>query len=77
MRLALSLALFIPGVLLLATPGIALGLLLILAGCWVYDRSGLRSDEGFIAFMIILGAIGAGMVIVQFIWQAIGRALQG
>lgn len=71
MRLALALALIIPGILMLATPALALGLALILAGRWVYERSGLRNGDGFITLLMVLGGLGAAAMVVEFALQRI------
>ena len=67
MRLALALALVIPGLLLLATPWLPAGLLMCWAGWWVYERSGLPDRDGLATVLMTLGALGAAAVIVQFI----------
>ena len=67
MRLAVALLLVVPGLLLLATPGLPLGLLMCWAGWWVYERSGLPDRDGLATLVMTLGTLGAAAVIVQFI----------
>ncbi len=69
MRLTLSLLLVIPGLILLATPWLPLGVMLCGAGWWVHERSGLPDRDGLVTLLTTLGAIGAGTVVVQFITQ--------
>lgn len=71
MRLALLLLLVIPGLVLLATPALPLGLGMICGGVWIYERPGGRGDERFMALLMTLGGIGALAVIAQFIWQRV------
>lgn len=73
MRLALGLGLTIPGLLLLATPLLPLGLLLVLAGWWVYERSGLRGGDGLITLTMLAGGLGVAMVFAQAAWEALQR----
>lgn len=72
MRLAIALLLVIPGLLLLATPGLPLGLLMCWAGWWVYERSGLPDRDGLATLTLTLGALGAGAIVLQFIGQHLG-----
>ena len=69
MRPALSLALAIPGVILLGTPALPLGLLMIYAGVRVSENRRLADGDGFFHAMLTLGALGALAVIVQFVAQ--------
>lgn len=71
----LALLLTIPGILLLATPALPAGLLMIVAGWWVYERSGLRESETFATILLLLGGLGAMMVVVQAAWQWVVRTL--
>lgn len=71
MRLALLLLLVVPGLVLLATPALPLGLAMIGAGGWLYERPGSRGDEGFIAVLMLLGGLGALAVFAEFIWQRV------
>jgi hypothetical protein len=73
MRLALALALSIPGILLLATEVRLLGLLLIVAGWWVYERSGLRQGDGLITFLTVAGGLGVLLMFAEAAWQALQR----
>lgn len=73
MRLALALGLTIPGLLLLSTPALPLGLLLILAGWWVSERAGLRGGDGLITAVMVLGGLGVAMAFVEFALQALHR----
>lgn len=68
-RLALTLPLVVFGLVLLATEALPLGLCLIAAGVWFYERPGGRGDESFIALLMLAGAIGALAVVAQFAWQ--------
>jgi hypothetical protein len=76
MRLALALGLTIPGLLLLSTPALPAGVLLVLAGWWVYERStssrrGL--DDGLITLLMVLGGLGVMMTFAEFAAQVIRR----
>ena len=71
MRLAIAIALCITGILLLATPALALGLVMLMAGWWVYEKSGLKGGDGFITLLMVLGGFGCAAVIAEFIWQRI------
>jgi hypothetical protein len=76
MRLALALGLTIPGLLLLATPALPIGALLILAGWWVYERSPISRrglDDGFITLLMVLGGLGVVMTFVEFGLQVLRR----
>ena len=72
MRLAIALLLCIPGLILLATPGLPAGLLLCWAAWWVYERSGLPDRDGLATLTMTLGALGAAAVICQFIGERLG-----
>ena len=54
MRLALALGLFVPGLMLLAS-ALPLGLLLMIAGWWFYERSTIADDDLIPAVLITLG----------------------
>lgn len=69
MRLALALLLLAPGLALLASPGLPLGLLLIWGAWWVYERSGLREDDALITAVMVAGGLGVALVFAQFAWQ--------
>lgn len=69
MRTALSLALAIPGVILLGTQALPLGLLMIYAGVRVSENRRIPDGDGLTHTMLTLGALGALTVIVQFIAQ--------
>lgn len=72
MRLTVALLLVIPGLLLLATPGLPIGLVMCWAGWWVYERSTLPDRDGLATLVLTLGALGAGAVILQFIGERLG-----
>lgn len=69
MRLTLSLLLVVPGLILLATAWLPLGVMLCGAGFWVHERSGLPDRDGLVTLLTTLGAVGAGAVVVQFVAQ--------
>lgn len=69
MRLALMMALAIPGLMMLATPYLPLGLVFLWLGWWIYERSGMRDGDGFITLVLVLGGIGALAVVGQFLLQ--------
>lgn len=75
MRLTLSLLLAVPGLLLLATPWLPLGLLMVWGGWWVYERSRIRDGDGLAAVVMVLGGLGALVIALQAAWQAIARLL--
>ncbi len=66
MRLAILLLLVVPGLVLLATPALPLGLAMIGGGAWLYAAPGDRGDEGFIAILMLLGGLGALAVVAEF-----------
>lgn len=72
-RLTLGLAIAIPGLVLLGTPLLPLGLIMVVAGWWVYERSGLPSGDGLITFLMVMGGLGALMQYVQAAWEALAR----
>jgi len=59
MKLFLLVILVVPGLVLLATPALPLGLLLIWLGWWIYERSGMRSSDAFVTVVMVSGGIGA------------------
>lgn len=67
MRLTLALLLAIPGMLLLATPGLPIGLGLIWAAWWIYERSGLPSGDGLAAVLMTVAGVGALATYAQFV----------
>lgn len=71
MRLAVALPLVVLGMLLLATPALPLGIVLILAGWWVYERAPRRAMAGgedrLYAVVGLAGAVGAGLVVWQYL----------
>lgn len=69
MRLTIALLLVIPGLLLLATAWLPLGLMLCGAGWWVHERSSLPERDGLATLLTILGAAGAAAVVLQFAAQ--------
>lgn len=71
-RLAIALLLVIPGLLMLASPWLPLGVLLCGAGWWIYERSALPDRDGLATLMLTLGTIGAGAVVVQYARQLLG-----
>jgi VIT1/CCC1 family predicted Fe2+/Mn2+ transporter len=74
MRFPLSFGLVVFGMLLLATPALPLGLLLVLVGWWVSAKSKLSNDSsGFTTVLMLLGGLGAALVYLQAAWQFLGR----
>jgi hypothetical protein len=73
MRLALALGLTIPGLLLLSTPALPIGVALVAAGWWVYERSGLRAGDGLITCLMVLGGLGVVMTFAEFALQVLRR----
>lgn len=67
MRLTLTLLLFVPGMLMLASQFLPLGLVLMWCGWWVYERSGMRGGDGLAASVLALGGLGALAIALQFI----------
>jgi hypothetical protein len=68
MRLTIALLLVIPGLLLLASPGLPVGLAMIWGGWWVYERSRIPDGDGLITVLMVLGGLGAVVVTVQAVW---------
>lgn len=64
--------LVIPGLVLLATAWLPLGVMLCAAGWWVHERSRLPDRDGLATLLTTLGALGAGAIILQFIFQRLG-----
>lgn len=73
MKLFLLVALAVPGLVLLATPALPLGLLLLWLGWWIYERSGLPASDAFITVLMVLGGFGAVAPAVQELWRALAR----
>ena len=73
MRLALMMALVVPGLLLLATPVLPVGLVLIWAGWWVYERSELPDSDWLITFLATLAGAGILSVYAGFLVEWIRR----
>jgi hypothetical protein len=73
MRLFLALALFVPGLLMLASPGLPVGLLMMWGGWWVYERSRLPDRGGLEVTLMVLAGLGAGSVFAQAAWEAFTR----
>ena len=71
MRTALGLALAIPGVILLGTTALPLGLLMIYAGVRVSENRHLADSDWLFHVVLTLGALGALAVIVQFVAQGL------
>lgn len=71
MKFALMVPLVICGIVLLATPALPLGLLLMWLGWWVFERSGLPNGDGLITLLMVAGGLGAAALFVQFAWQRI------
>ncbi len=67
----LLLAIF--GLVLLATPALPVGLLLIWLAWRVYERPGRRDDECFTRVLMTLGGLGVAAVFVQFAIEAVRR----
>jgi hypothetical protein len=68
MRLTIALLLVIPGLLLLASPGLPVGMGMIWGGWWVYERSRIPDGDGLITVLMVLGGLGAVVVTVQAVW---------
>lgn len=75
MRLALLVALVIPGLVLLATPLLPLGLLMLWAGWWVYERSSLPNSDALITLLQLMAGAGALAIFVQFAVQRVTALL--
>lgn len=75
MKLALMVPLMILGIVLLATPALPLGLLLMWLAWWVFERSRLSAGDGLITVLVVLGGLGAVAVFAQFAWQRITALL--
>lgn len=75
MKLALMVPMMILGIVLLATPALPLGLILMWAAWWIYERSRLSDSDALITVLIVLGGLGAGAVIAQYAWQRITALL--
>jgi hypothetical protein len=56
MKVFLLVILTVPGLVLLATPALPLGLLMIWLAWWLYERSSLPSSGAFITVVMILGS---------------------
>lgn len=78
MRLVLPLSMILLGI-ALAAGGTAFlgGLLLVGAGAYLYDkmRGPGRGGEGAAAVVLLLGALGAAVIVVQFAWQRLTALL--
>jgi len=59
MKPFLSVILVVPGLVLLATPALPLGLLMMWLGWWLYERSALGNSDAFITVVMVLGGFGA------------------
>lgn len=75
MKLALAVPLAIFGMVLLATPALPLGLLLLWLAWWIFERSKLSAGDGLITVLVVLGGLGAASIFVQFAWQRITALL--
>jgi hypothetical protein len=73
MRLFLALLLVIPGMLLLASPGLPVGLAMMWGGWWIYERSRISDGDGLITVLMTLGGLGALVVTAQAVWGWIAR----
>lgn len=69
MRFTIALALVIPGLILLATPALPVGIGLVWAGWWVFERSSIPEGDGLAAFVLALGALGVALVYGRFILE--------
>jgi hypothetical protein len=74
-RLPLMLLLAVVGLLLLATPALPVGLALLGAAWWVYEKTGRRDDEGFVGLLMVLGGLGAGAYYLQYLIEIVRRLL--
>ena len=64
------------GLVLLATPALPIGLLLLYAAWWVYEKTGgRRDDERFTGILMLLGGLGAAMVFITRAWDAVRTLL--
>jgi len=75
MKLFILVILAIPGLVLLATPALPVGLGMLWLGWWIYERSSLPNGDEFITVLMVLGGIGAAIPVVQFAWQRITALL--
>lgn len=69
MKILTGALLVIFGLLTLATPAMLLGAGLIALGGWMLSTITPRQEECFMGVMVILGALGALMIYLQFAWQ--------
>lgn len=75
-RLFLSMLFSIFGLMLLATPALPIGLMLLYAAWWVYEKTGGRGDdEAFTGILMLLGGLGAALVFVTWAWDAVRTLL--
>lgn len=72
MKLAIMVPLVIVGLVLLATPLLPVGLLLLLLGWWVFERSRLSNSDALITFLMVVGGCGAVATIGKFIAERMG-----
>jgi hypothetical protein len=69
MRSLLCLVLMVVGLLLLATPGLPAGLLLMYVAYRLFNGVTPAAEERFTAALMILGGLGAAAVFVTFLVQ--------
>lgn len=69
MKLFLLVILVVPGLVLLATPALPLGLLLLWLGWWTFERSGLPTSDAFITVVLVLGGLGAVGPVALELWR--------
>lgn len=75
MKMLLMVPMMIFGMVLLATPALPLGLLLMWLAWWIYERSNLSNGEVLITSLMVLGGIGAAAIFAQFIFQRLTALL--
>ena len=47
----------------------------MLAAWWIYERSTLPDGDGLITFVMVMAGLGAGAVIVHFVYERITALL--
>jgi len=74
LKIIIGFVLFLAGAGILAT-GSGAGVLIGGLGLWIMSKMTAADDENFIGCLMVLGAIGAAVIVVQFIWQQISKLL--
>lgn len=72
MRVLLCGVLVVVGLLLLATPALPAGMLLVGLGLVLFRRVTPASEERFTAALMLLGGVGAAVVGLRFVLQLLG-----